>query len=82
VRQVGFWIVGAQAALAVMFSIPAEGVMGLIGREFVVGSGAMCILLVAEVLASTGAVCETALVYIARHTNLAISSAFCCSRSR
>jgi O-antigen/teichoic acid export membrane protein len=73
VRQVGFWIVGAQAALAVMFSIPAEGVMGLIGREFVVGAGAMCILLVAEVLASTGAVCETALVYIARHTNLAIS---------
>ncbi len=67
VRQVGFWVTSAQAALAVMFSLPAEGVMGLIGKEFVIGAGALCILLVAEVLASTGAVCETGLVYIARH---------------
>ncbi len=73
VRQVGFWVTGAQAALAVMFSIPAEGVMGLLGPEFVIGAGALCVLLVAEVLASTGAVCETGLVYIARHKNLAIS---------
>jgi O-antigen/teichoic acid export membrane protein len=73
VRQVGFWVTSAQAALAVMFSLPAEGVMGLIGKEFVIGAGALCILLVAEVLASTGAVCETGLVYIARHKNLAIS---------
>ena len=72
VRQVGFWVTSAQAALAVMFSLPAEGVMGLIGKEFVIGAGALCILLVAEVLASTGAVCETGLVYIARHKNLAI----------
>lgn len=75
VRQVGFWIIGAQAALAVMFSIPASGVMGLIGPQFPVGAGALCILLVAEVLASTGAVCETALVYIARMRNLAVSVA-------
>lgn len=73
VRQVGFWILCAQAGLAVMFSIPAEGVMGLLGREFVIGSAVLCILLFAEVLASPGAVCETALIYIARHTNLAIS---------
>ncbi|WP_404335815.1 lipopolysaccharide biosynthesis protein [Sphingomonas sp. MMS12-HWE2-04] len=73
IRQVGFWITSAQAAAAVMFSIPAEGVMGLIGPEFVVGATALCILLVAEVLASTGAVCETGLVYIARHKNLAVS---------
>ncbi|MCX8474157.1 MAG: lipopolysaccharide biosynthesis protein [Sphingomonas sp.] len=75
VRQVGFWIVSAQAACLVVFAIPAEGVMGLIGPEFVVGAGAMCILLVAEVLASTGAVCETALIYIVRHRNLMISVA-------
>jgi O-antigen/teichoic acid export membrane protein len=75
VRQVGFWIVSAQAACLVVFAIPAEGVMGLIGPEFVVGAGAMCILLVAEVLASTGAVCETALVYIVRLRNLMISVA-------
>ncbi|WP_373684355.1 lipopolysaccharide biosynthesis protein [Sphingomonas sp. R-74633] len=73
VYQVGFWILGAQAALAVMFSIPSEGVMGLLGKDFVAGWLALCVLLVAEVLASPGAVCETALVYIARHTNLAIS---------
>ncbi|NIJ21500.1 O-antigen/teichoic acid export membrane protein [Sphingomonas naasensis] len=75
VRQVGFWIVSAQAACLVVFAIPAEGVMGLIGPEFVVGAGAMCILLVAEVLASTGAVCETGLIYIARHRNLMVSLA-------
>lgn len=73
VRQVGFWILCAQAGLAVMFSIPAEGVMGLLGREFVIGSGVLCVLLFAEVFASPGAVCETALIYIARHTNLMIS---------
>lgn len=73
VRQVGFWILGAQAGLAVIFSIPAEGVMGLLGREFVIGSAVLCILLFAEVLASPGAVCETALIYIARHTNLVLS---------
>lgn len=73
VCQVGFWIMSAQAACLVVFAIPAEGVMGLIGPEFVVGAGALCILLVAEVLASTGAVCETALVYIARHRNLMVS---------
>ncbi|RYY47180.1 MAG: lipopolysaccharide biosynthesis protein [Sphingomonadales bacterium] len=75
VCQVGFWIICAQAALAVMFSIPASGVMGLLGKEFPVGAGALCILLIAEVLASTGAVCETALVYIARLRNLAVSVA-------
>ncbi|PVX31279.1 polysaccharide biosynthesis protein [Sphingomonas pokkalii] len=73
VRQVGFWILCAQAGLAVMFSIPAEGVMGLLGREFVIGSAVLCVLLFAEVFASPGAVCETALIYIARHTNLMIS---------
>ena len=75
VRQVGFWIIGAQAALAVMFSIPASGVMGLIGPQFTVGAGALCVLLAAEVLASPGSVCETALVYIARVRNLVVSVA-------
>jgi len=72
VRQVGFWIMTAQAALALGAGIPAEGVMGVIGPEFVSGAGALCFLLAAEVFASTGAVCESALVYIARHRNLMI----------
>ncbi|WP_448659492.1 lipopolysaccharide biosynthesis protein [Sphingomonas sp. CJ99] len=73
IRQVGFWIMAAQAALALIGSIPAEGVMGVIGPQFVVGAGALCFLLWAEVLASPGAVAESGLVYVARHRNLMIS---------
>ena len=73
VRQVAFWIIAAQACLALMGSIPGEAVMGLVGPQFVAGTFAMAFLLTAEVLASTGAVCESALVYIARHLNLTIS---------
>ncbi|MBD8678081.1 lipopolysaccharide biosynthesis protein [Sphingomonas sp. CFBP 13720] len=73
VRQVGFWIITAQAALALAGSIPAEGVMGVVGREFVSGAGALSFLLIAEVFAAKGAVSEAALVYIARHRNLMIS---------
>lgn len=75
VRQVGFWIVAAQTGLAVMGSIPNESVMGLIGPAFVGGAAALSFLLFAEVAASTGAVCESALVYTARHRNLMISIA-------
>ncbi|MGC6399994.1 lipopolysaccharide biosynthesis protein [Sphingomonas sp. FW199] len=73
IRQVGFWIMAAQAALALIGSIPAEGVMGVIGPQFVVGAGALCFLLWAEVLASPGAVAESGLVYVARHRNLMVS---------
>jgi O-antigen/teichoic acid export membrane protein len=75
VRQVGFWIMAAQAGLALMGSIPAEGVMGVVGPEFVSGAAALIFLLTAEVLAATGAVSESALVYMARHRNLMISLA-------
>ena len=73
VRQVAFWIMAAQAGLALMGSIPAEAVMGVVGPQFVAGSAALGFLLTAEVLASTGAVCESALVDTARHRNLMIS---------
>lgn len=75
VRQVAFWIVAAQGCLALMGAIPGEAVMGVIGPQFVAGTAALAFLLAAEVLASTGAVCESALVYIARHRNLTISVA-------
>ena len=75
VRQVAFWIIAAQLGLALMGSIPGEGVMGTVGPQFVAGTAALAFLLFAEVLASTGAVCESALVYMARHRNLAISAA-------
>jgi O-antigen/teichoic acid export membrane protein len=74
VRQVAFWIIAAQLGLALMGSIPGEAVMGTVGPQFVAGTAALAFLLTAEVLASTGAVCETALVYTARHRNLIISA--------
>lgn len=75
VRQVAFWIIAAQLALALMASIPRKAVMAAIGPQFTSGAAAMVFLLFAEVFASTGAVCESALVYLARHRNLLISAA-------
>jgi O-antigen/teichoic acid export membrane protein len=73
VRQVGFWIIAAQAGVALGLGIPGEAVMGLVGAQFVAGTGALAFLLAAEVVAATAAVSEAALVYVARHRNLMIS---------
>lgn len=73
IRQVSFWIIAVQAAVAIALGITSDGVMGLFGPQFISGAGAMCILLSAEVLASPGAVAESALVYVARHRNLMVS---------
>ena len=74
VRQVAFWIMAAQFGLALMGAIPGEAVMGVVGPQFVAGSVALAFLLAAEVLASTGAVSESVLVYTKRHANLWISA--------
>ena len=74
VRQVGFWIIAAQAGVALALGIPGEAVMGLVGEEFVSGTGVLAFLLAAEVVAATAAVSEAALVYVARHRNLMIST--------
>lgn len=73
VCQVGFWITAAQAGIALALGIPGEGVMGLVGREFVGGTGALAFLLVAEVVAATAVVSEAALIYVARVKNLIVS---------
>ena len=73
VRQVGFWVIGAQMAVALALGIPGEGVMGLVGPAFVAGTAALGFLLAAEVVASTAAVSEAALIYTARHRNMFIS---------
>ena len=75
VCQVGFWIIAAQAGVALALGIPGEGVMGLIGPNFVAGTGALALLLVAEVVAATAVVSEAALIYVARMRNLWISLA-------
>lgn len=73
VRQVGFWIIALQFGIALMLAIPGEAVMGLGGPAIVGGTGALAILLAAEVIASMAVVSEAVLVYIARKRNLAIS---------
>lgn len=78
VRQVGFWIIAAQAAIGLALGIPGEGVMGLVGAAFIGGTGALAFLLFAEVVAATAAVSESALVYVARHRNLMISTFMIC----
>ncbi|WP_371819668.1 lipopolysaccharide biosynthesis protein [Erythrobacter sp. 3-20A1M] len=73
--QVGFWIIAAQAGIGLALGLPGEGVMGLVGSEFVGGTGALGFLLLAEVVAATAVVSEAALVYVARIKNLWISLA-------
>ncbi|AOL22967.1 MATE-related transmembrane export protein [Erythrobacter litoralis] len=73
VRQVGFWIIALQGGIALALGIPGEAVMGLGGPAIVGGTGALALLLAAEVVASMAVVSESVLVYIARKRNLAIS---------
>ncbi|MET1754446.1 oligosaccharide flippase family protein [Novosphingobium sp. RD2P27] len=75
VRQVGFWILAAQLGVALALGIPGEGVMGLVGPQFVGGTGALAFLLTAEVVAATAVVSEAALIYVARIRNLIVSIA-------
>ncbi|MGB7408842.1 MAG: lipopolysaccharide biosynthesis protein [Pontixanthobacter sp.] len=75
VCQVGFWVIAAQAGIALALGVPGEAVMGLIGPSYVGGTGALAFLLAAEVVAATAVVSEAALVYVARVRNLWISIA-------
>ncbi|GLR46729.1 lipopolysaccharide biosynthesis protein [Sphingomonas astaxanthinifaciens] len=75
IRQVGFWVIAAQAAVALALGIPGEGVMGLVGPAFVAGTAALVFLLAAEVIAATATTSEAALIYIARHRNMMLSLA-------
>lgn len=75
VCQVGFWITAAQAGVGLALGIPGEAIMGLVGPNFVGGTGALGFLLLAEVVAATAVVSEAALIYVARLRNLWISTA-------
>ncbi len=75
VCQVGFWITAAQAGVALALGIPGEAIMGLVGPNFVGGTGALAFLLAAEVVAATAVVAEAALIYVARIRNLWVSIA-------
>jgi len=73
VCQVGFWITAAQAGVGLALGIPGEAVMGLVGPNFVGGTGALGFLLAAEVVAATAVVAEAALIYVASLRNLWVS---------
>ena len=73
VCQVGFWILAMQAGIALALGIPGEAVMGLVGPDFVGGTGALALLLAAEVVAALAVVSEAALIYMARVRNLIVS---------
>jgi O-antigen/teichoic acid export membrane protein len=73
VCQVGFWITAMQAGIALALGIPGAAIMGLVGPNFVGGTGALAFLLAAEVVAATAVVSEAALIYVARFRNLVIS---------
>lgn len=75
VCQVGFWITAAQAGVGLALGIPGEAIMGLVGPNFVGGTGALAFLLLAEVVAATAVVSEAALIYVARLRNLWVSTA-------
>lgn len=75
VRQVTYWIIAAQAGIALALAIPGRSVMALVGSGFTGGAATLGFLLAAEVIAAAAVVSEAALIYVARHANMAISLA-------
>jgi O-antigen/teichoic acid export membrane protein len=73
VRQVTYWIIAAQAGIALALGIPGRAVMGLVGSGFTAGTATVAFLLAAEVIAATAVVSEAALIYVARTRNMMIS---------
>ncbi|MGB3724095.1 MAG: oligosaccharide flippase family protein [Pacificimonas sp.] len=72
-RQVGFWILSAQLGIALCIGFVGEASLEVVGDGFGAGAGILFLLLAAEVFYVTGAVSESALVYMARHRNLTAS---------
>jgi O-antigen/teichoic acid export membrane protein len=72
VRQVTYWIIAAQAGIALALGIPGRAVMGLVGSGFTGGTATLGFLLAAEVIAAAAVVSEAALIYVARARNMII----------
>ncbi len=73
VRQVTYWIIAAQAGIALALGIPGRAVMGLVGSAFTGGTAMLGFLLTAEVIAAAAVVSEAALIYVAPKRNMLIS---------
>ena len=73
VRQVTYWIIAAQLGIGLALGIPGRAVMALVGSGFTGGTAMLGFLLAAEVIAASAFVCEAALIYVARKTNMILS---------
>ena len=73
VRQVSYWIIAAQAGIALSLAMPGRAVMGLVGSNFTGGTATLGFLLAAEVIVAAAVVSEAALIYVDRHRNMVIS---------
>jgi O-antigen/teichoic acid export membrane protein len=73
IRQVTYWIIGAQLGIALALGIPGRAVMGLVGSGFTGGTAMLAFLLAAEAIAATAVVSEAALIYVVRTKNMVIS---------
>ena len=73
VRQVTYWIIAAQAGIALALGIPGRAVMSLVGSAFTGGTAMLAFLLAAEVIAAEAFVCEAALIFVARTRNMILS---------
>ena len=73
VRQVTYWIIAAQAGIALALAIPGRAVMALVGSGFTGGTATLAFLLAAEVIAAAAVVSEAALIYVARTRNMIVS---------
>lgn len=73
VKQVAFWIVAAQAGIALTLGIAGDSLMRLLGPTYPFATAALAFLLVAEVVAALAVTSEAALVYVARVRNLWLS---------
>jgi O-antigen/teichoic acid export membrane protein len=73
VRQVAFWIVAAQAGIALTLGIAGDSLMRLLGPTYPFATAALAFLLAAEVVAALAVTSEAALVYVARVRNLWLS---------
>ena len=73
VRQVSYWIIAAQAGIALSLAMPGRAVMALVGPHFTGGTATLGFLLAAEVIAAAAVVSEAALIYVDRHRNMIIS---------
>jgi hypothetical protein len=70
---VTYWIIAAQAGIALALAIPGRAVMALVGSGFTGGTATLAFLLAAEVVAAAAVVSEAALIYVARTQNMIIS---------